>query len=742
MKKVVIYPGRFQPMLSHHVKVYRSIQEQFPGADVYIGTSDKVDGEKSPFNFQEKRLIAKAHGIDPSKFLLAPRPYHNMDYEANFKEMSDQFDPEKVQIFFAVGEKDVLQRFPMSNLHPETGLDMKIKPNKDTGKVDPKYYQMINTYKQDPQPMSVRGYIAPIDNVIDDMEEVESASAFRKALKDAPDIESAKRIFTNQFGEMNNQVFDLVYNKIAGNKMNENLNILRKLAGMEEAAPVEFETELNPGKVKFMEPNKSSAKMSIANRFPEKKDPNNIDDKKDVFIQALLKSPANLLSEINERIDPKDENSLMVSDKLSKIIDKLTDRYNEPSIMGLEDDDKKFVLKLVNSAIQEMDLVAGDDSEPEYQPDPEEKDELDSITNPLDKKESLDLSDIRSEYKVEEDVYANYITYIGPNGEKLGTEDYDGELEPDMMAQMASDEECKMLCDKHNIDHDDIVGCLKFDDGEATMQDGEELPDGTIAFYGGKEGSVEEGKVKDMAMDQAEEFYDKVSQYVDDLNDVEEAILRAWDDDDDNPPGWALDDETRAILQDAGKMEPEQEEPEMEESAPEGEPSQEDEMYNKLITAYENSEEDLAEVMGLSMKELDQEMTEYAMDHNLHMDDDRDEVVHGYIEDVVHNADYKDHGEMDVDPADMEMEEALNRMRHLAGMEEASSDTDLMLKDFNAYGKNTAMLQKEFAGELPKDTIATICQNVFDEHKKKGQNIDMRQVYNDCRDKLKSVMPA
>ena len=65
-----------------------------------------------------------------------------------------------------------------------------------------------------------------------------------------------------------------------------------------------------------------------------------------------------------------------------------------------------------------------------------------------------------------------------------------------------------------------------------------------------------------------------------------------------------------------------------------------------------------------------------------------------------------------------------------------------MVKDFNAYGKNTAMLKKEFAGELPEDTIATICQNVFDEHKKKGQEIDMRQVYNDCRDKLKSVMPA
>ena len=98
----------------------------------------------------------------------------------------------------------------------------------------------------------------------------------------------------------------------------------------------------------------------------------------------------------------------------------------------------------------------------------------------------------------DEGAYANYVMYVGPNGEELGTEDYDGELEPDMMAQMASDEECKMLCDKHNIDYNDTIGCLKFDDGEATMQDGEELPDGTIAFYGGKDESVEVEELNDI----------------------------------------------------------------------------------------------------------------------------------------------------------------------------------------------------------------------------------------------------
>ena len=86
------------------------------------------------------------------------------------------------------------------------------------------------------------------------MEEVQSASAFRQALRSAPDKESAKQIFTKEFGEMNNSVFELVYNKIAGNKMTEDLNILRKLAGMDviEDAPVEFETEVNPSKVKFI----------------------------------------------------------------------------------------------------------------------------------------------------------------------------------------------------------------------------------------------------------------------------------------------------------------------------------------------------------------------------------------------------------------------------------------------------------------------------------------------------------
>ena len=124
MNKVVIYPGRFQPMLSHHVKVYDYLKKQFPDYQVYIGTSNKV-AEDSPFTFKEKQAIATAQGIDPNNVLEAGQPYVHTFYK--------NFDHSDTVVIFAVGEKDMSTRFAMTNIDPETGLDMKIRPNKETG---------------------------------------------------------------------------------------------------------------------------------------------------------------------------------------------------------------------------------------------------------------------------------------------------------------------------------------------------------------------------------------------------------------------------------------------------------------------------------------------------------------------------------------------------------------------------------------------------------------------------------
>ena len=376
MKKIVIYPGRFQPMLSHHVAVYDYLVKTFSDAEVFIGTSDKVD-DKSPFNYKEKQMIALSQGIDPNKVLFAPQPYVHTFYK--------QFDHDNVVVIFAVGEKDMAERFAMTNVDPDTGLDMKVRPNKETGETEPKYYQMINSMKEQPLPMSQRGYLFEVPN-IDTDGEVASASAFRNALKNSPDKESAKPIFDKQFKEYNEEVFNLVYDKIAGNKMSEDINILKQLAGLnvDEAAPVEFESNVEVKDIEFTPPSKSSSFHSIANRFPEGSDVNDESVKREEFINALVRSPASLLSEINERISPADDNGLAASEKLNKIIDVV--QRDGKNLTDLKDDDKKFAIDLVKKAIKEMELDAGDDSEYETDDEPAQ--------------ESVDLTSIKEDYGI------------------------------------------------------------------------------------------------------------------------------------------------------------------------------------------------------------------------------------------------------------------------------------------------------------------------------------------------------
>ena len=381
MKKVVIYPGRFQPMLSHHAEVFKQLKSQFPDAEIYVGTSDKVEAPKSPFNFKEKQAIATAHGVPADHVLMAARPYHKDDY-------AKYFDENNTIIIFAVGEKD-LDRFPFGNVDAKTGLDMTVK-----GEARPKYYQKINTLQADPRPMSDRGYITLAPTIMTG-DEIASASAFRQALIDAPDETAAKQVFQKQFGNYDDKIFKLIYSKVTGANMSEQINIMRKLAGLpvQEAAPVAFNAEADAKAAKFLPTNVSSAKMSIANRFPKGADVNDPAVKQEQFIQALLRSPEALMSEFSERLDPKDDNSLAVGQKLSDIMQIMNQK--DIGIASLPKDLKQFVLDLTINAVKNMELKAGDDS-PAYK-DMSIDDEEDEF-----KRESVDLSSIRNEYGVEE----------------------------------------------------------------------------------------------------------------------------------------------------------------------------------------------------------------------------------------------------------------------------------------------------------------------------------------------------
>jgi cytidyltransferase-like protein len=54
-KTVVIYVGRFQPFHKGHYGTYSHLVKKFGKDNVFIGTSDKVEKPKSPFNFNQTK---------------------------------------------------------------------------------------------------------------------------------------------------------------------------------------------------------------------------------------------------------------------------------------------------------------------------------------------------------------------------------------------------------------------------------------------------------------------------------------------------------------------------------------------------------------------------------------------------------------------------------------------------------------------------------------------------------------
>ena len=672
MKKVIIYPGRFQPMLSHHAQVFDQLNALYNDAEVYIATSDKVEPGKSPFNFEEKKQIIASHGIDPAKVLYARSPY-------NWEELAQYVsDVENTVIYFAVGEKDMESnpRFKFDNLD-DKGVNQKIKGGAT-------YYQMINTYKDEPLPMNQRGYILKVPTITTE-EEVASASAFRKAISTAPDKESAKLIFNKQFKQFDNNVFELVYNKIKGEKMSEDLNIMRKLAGLEvsEGAPIEFEDQVSVKDVNFAEVSKSSSKLSIANRFPEGSDVNDIEVKKEMYVKELLKSPVALLSEINERIMP-DENGLEVSSKLNKILDGMRDG----GIADLEAEDKGFVMDLVKHSLKNMELEAGDDRE------------FDPETSSL---ESVDLDEIRGEYNIDElRIPKNYdLDQIGHKpknflqktgdlakkgiektgaglgniGDRMANRAADfstgigpGLLKPGRRSPFTQNMIKKGVIPPVALKRPGAAKLAQIIANNPKLAGAGAIGLGSLAAYGigkgiskmrnrKKNNEMEEGKVKDMGYDMADDFYDKVSDIADETNDIQKAIIDSWNDEDDNPPVWALDVAAQDILADAGLIEPEPEEPydlepDMEESFdPQMEPSREEEAMNHVADGnFGQAAAVLGDTSPNAGDNLMGEWSEYCSLRGLDQKDTLNEFDHveNFVGEVMGSMDDKDY------PAEME----------------------------------------------------------------------------------------
>ena len=541
MKKVVIYPGRFQPMLPHHAEVYKKLQATFPDADVYIATSDKVDGGKSPFNFKEKaEIMAQLHDIPTDKILIAPQPYLIDSYK--------NFNKQDTMVIFAVGEKDT-DRFPMKNIDDNTGLDMTVR-----GEPRPKYYQMINTLKQHPAlPMEERGYIYVAPN-IEGKGEVASASAFRQAFTSVGSEQGQREVFTKYLGTFNEAIFALFKNKILGDNMKEERDRLRLLAGMESLieAPINFDDQEDD--------------MEDGDDY----------ENKPGFSQD------NMINQLGKVIDSetagKDAEEMKIKN-FKPVTNVTTDDGEAIDVTPAEAKALKNMFGMLSSARQGEEKSARERFNATIQTTKGLEQMLDfAKSKGLVKEESnmpqLDLADIRDDYAVEGDLEEGKMKDVIIDAQQMSKEEFDAQY-------------------KGSFDQDEI-----------------------LADYPIEESTPEE------------------------CSDCGRPASEC------QCPGH-----------DHSEVEQESFDPAME-------PNHYDSEFERMYAAYENGgERELAEFLGMSDRELDQEMTEYGMEHGLHMDDDRDAVIQGYLEQLIDNADHKDMG------AQMaQYESALATMKRLAGI--------------------------------------------------------------------------
>jgi len=199
-KVIAIYPGRFQPFGKHHAAAFMWLQNKFGKENTYIVTSNKVDPEKSPFNFNEKKAITELYGIDPSHIIEVKNPY-------NPAELYSQIDPETTSAVFMVGEKDM-------------GEDprFKIGVKKDGS---PSFFQNYKGNENNLEPLSKHGYLITAPHIslkVPGYGEM-SGTEIRRALGDITKTrEEKKEIFQEIFGwyseKMANYIFDKLENKM------------------------------------------------------------------------------------------------------------------------------------------------------------------------------------------------------------------------------------------------------------------------------------------------------------------------------------------------------------------------------------------------------------------------------------------------------------------------------------------------------------------------------------------------
>ena len=187
-RTIAIYAGRFQPFHRGHYSVYQKLAKKFGKDNVYIATSDKIDPEKSPFDFKEKQTIMhRMFGIPDKQIVQTKKPYSP-------EEILSKYDPQTTSFVSVVSEKDAER---LSNGAYFSKLDKVGKANKLKGYKDQGYYMVAPEYK-----LNVNGH-----NI--------SGTTIRTALRDpSRSDEDRRKLFKMLYGKVDDSIYGLVTKKL------------------------------------------------------------------------------------------------------------------------------------------------------------------------------------------------------------------------------------------------------------------------------------------------------------------------------------------------------------------------------------------------------------------------------------------------------------------------------------------------------------------------------------------------
>ena len=180
VKKIIaIYPGRFQPFSKHHAEAFEWLISKF-GKDCYIATTNKIDGDKSPLNFEEKKQIIDKFGYG-ANLVQVKNPY-------DAKEITSKFDPKSTAVVYMVGKKDM-----------EESPRFSMQPKKDGSA---SYFKPYTEDESKLEGLERHGYLIVAPHISIDIPGIGEMSGtnMRKALSADVSDQEYKKLFTGVFG--------------------------------------------------------------------------------------------------------------------------------------------------------------------------------------------------------------------------------------------------------------------------------------------------------------------------------------------------------------------------------------------------------------------------------------------------------------------------------------------------------------------------------------------------------------